>query len=198
MHRRHWHICCRRKTSGFPFQVRVTHQVGIVIAGIVRYFLTRPGRFVKRLLRAFQFDLRYYQPGIIAVKFIYFPDESAVFDAIPSFFDQWPQAQCVQHLAGMGDRNRVFVFVARGAFGVALEIKERLELNLLEEKVFNLDELIERKVDYGKSFICVGQPEGCDRKCSVSLIVLDGKKIPFGGACNKYYEYKKTKSKCKD
>ena len=82
-----------------------------------------------------------------------------------------------------------------GAFGVALEIKERIELNLLEEQLYNLDELIDRKVDYGKPFVCVGMPEGCDRKCSISLIVLDGKKIPFGGACNKYYEYKKTKSK---
>ncbi len=82
-----------------------------------------------------------------------------------------------------------------GAFGVALEIKERLELNLLEEESFNLNELINRKVDYSKPFVCVGMPEGCDRKCSISLIVLDGKKIPFGGACNKYYEYKKTKAK---
>jgi predicted CoA-substrate-specific enzyme activase len=74
-----------------------------------------------------------------------------------------------------------------GAFGVALEIKKRLELNLIEEQTFDLDELINRKVEYGKSFICAGGAEKCDRKCSVSIIHINGKKYPFGGACNKYY-----------
>jgi predicted CoA-substrate-specific enzyme activase len=74
-----------------------------------------------------------------------------------------------------------------GAFGVALEIKKRLELNLMDVQFFNLDELINRKVDYGKSFICAGGAEKCDRKCSVSIIQINGKKYPFGGACNKYY-----------
>ncbi len=74
-----------------------------------------------------------------------------------------------------------------GAFGVALEIKKRLELNLIEEQIFDLDELINRKVDYGKSFVCAGGAEKCDRKCSVSIIHINGKKYPFGGACNKYY-----------
>lgn len=74
-----------------------------------------------------------------------------------------------------------------GAFGVALEIKKRLELNLMEEQTFDLDELLNRKVDYGKSFVCAGGAEKCDRKCSVSIIHIKGKKYPFGGACNKYY-----------
>lgn len=74
-----------------------------------------------------------------------------------------------------------------GAFGVALEIKKRLELNLIEEQQFDLDELINRKVEYGKSFICAGGAEKCDRKCSVSIIHIKDKKYPFGGACNKYY-----------
>lgn len=78
-----------------------------------------------------------------------------------------------------------------GAFGVALEIKQRLALNLLEEQIFNLDDLINRTVGYGKSFICKGQPEGCDRKCSINIVQVEGKKIPFGGACNKYYLDKK-------
>ncbi len=79
-----------------------------------------------------------------------------------------------------------------GAFGVALEIKQRIALNLLEEQAFDLDELINRTVGYGNSFICKGQPEGCDRKCNINIIHLDGKKIPFGGACNKYYLDKKS------
>jgi predicted CoA-substrate-specific enzyme activase len=74
-----------------------------------------------------------------------------------------------------------------GAFGVALEIKKRIELNLMQQQEFALEELITRKVEYGKSFICAGGAEKCDRKCSVSIIQLKGKKYPFGGACNKYY-----------
>jgi predicted CoA-substrate-specific enzyme activase len=79
-----------------------------------------------------------------------------------------------------------------GAFGVALEIKEKIALNFLEEQTFDLNELINRTVGYGKSFICKGQPEGCDRKCNINMILLEGKKIPFGGACNKYYLDKKA------
>ena len=74
-----------------------------------------------------------------------------------------------------------------GAFGVALEIKERISLNLLEKQYFTLDELIKRKVGYGKPFLCKGLAEKCDRKCKISLVILDDKKIPFGGSCNKYY-----------
>lgn len=74
-----------------------------------------------------------------------------------------------------------------GAFGVALEIKERMALHLMEEQTFDLNELIGRTIEYGNTFICKGQPEGCDRKCPIIMIVIDGKKIPFGGACNKYY-----------
>jgi predicted CoA-substrate-specific enzyme activase len=74
-----------------------------------------------------------------------------------------------------------------GAFGVALEIHQRLDLDLMQEQEFVLDTLIERTVNYGDTFICKGHPEGCDRKCAINIILLDGKKIPFGGACNKYY-----------
>ncbi len=74
-----------------------------------------------------------------------------------------------------------------GAFGVALEIKNRINLGLIEKTNFNLTELIDRKVNYDKSFICAGGAEKCDRKCSISLIRIDDKKYPFGGACDKYY-----------
>ena len=74
-----------------------------------------------------------------------------------------------------------------GAFGVALEIKNRLNLSLMEEKNFTIDSLIDRQVHYEKSFICAGGTEKCDRKCEISLFRIDGKKYPFGGACNKYY-----------
>lgn len=74
-----------------------------------------------------------------------------------------------------------------GAFGVALEVKKRIELGLLKKKNFSLTELINRKVEYDKEFVCAGGKEKCDRKCQVSIIKIEGQKIPFGGACDKYY-----------
>lgn len=74
-----------------------------------------------------------------------------------------------------------------GAFGVALEVKEKIELGLLKEKEFNLEELAERDVVYRKPFICKGGKERCDRKCVINMIEIKGDKYPFGGACNKYY-----------
>lgn len=74
-----------------------------------------------------------------------------------------------------------------GAFGVALEIKERLILGASSKKTFNLKILADRAVDYGRSFVCAGSPDGCDRKCSITNIKLENKNYPFGGSCNKYY-----------
>ena len=62
-----------------------------------------------------------------------------------------------------------------GAFGVALEIKKRIELGFIQEQNFDLDGLINRKVEYGKSFICAGGAEKCDRKCSIAIIEIENK-----------------------
>jgi len=74
-----------------------------------------------------------------------------------------------------------------GAFGVAKEIKNLIKLGLLKEKKFDLKELASRVVEYGEPFICKGGKEKCDRKCKISMIKINNKKMPFGGACNKYY-----------
>ncbi|NQT11005.1 MAG: activase, partial [Desulfobacteraceae bacterium] len=74
-----------------------------------------------------------------------------------------------------------------GAFGVALEVKKRIESGLMEKKNFDLNALLNREVQYGKSFICKGGKEKCDRRCNIAIIKLEGKKYPFGGACNRYY-----------
>ncbi len=81
-----------------------------------------------------------------------------------------------------------------GAFGVALEVKEKINLGLLEKKKFDLKELAAREVKYKKPFICPGGKEKCDLKCSVNLIEIEGKTFPFGGACNKYYSVNKKKN----
>jgi len=78
-----------------------------------------------------------------------------------------------------------------GAFGVALEVKEKINLGLLAKKEFDLKELAEREVNNKKPFICPGGSEKCDLKCSVNLIQIENKTYPFGGACNKYYSITK-------
>ncbi|MEI6598765.1 MAG: hypothetical protein WCL22_07020, partial [bacterium] len=54
-------------------------------------------------------------------------------------------------------------------------------------KEFDLNHLATREVIAGKSFVCHGTAEHCDRRCEISMIEIEGKKFPFGGACNKYY-----------
>jgi len=74
-----------------------------------------------------------------------------------------------------------------GAFGVALEVKKRIEMGLIQKSRFDLKVLSDREVTYGKSFICKGGKEKCDRRCEIAVIELEGTKYPFGGACNRYY-----------
>ncbi|MEW5821614.1 MAG: acyl-CoA dehydratase activase [Cyanobacteriota bacterium] len=74
-----------------------------------------------------------------------------------------------------------------GAFGVALEINKRIKLGLMKKKEFQLESLIKRSVNYSGDFICKGTSENCDRKCNIKIINIENKNIPFGGACNKYY-----------
>ncbi len=74
-----------------------------------------------------------------------------------------------------------------GAYGVALEIANMLETGVLEESAFDLATLAGREVGYGRNFVCQGASEHCDRRCEISIIEIEGRKLPFGGACNKYY-----------
>jgi predicted CoA-substrate-specific enzyme activase len=74
-----------------------------------------------------------------------------------------------------------------GAFGVAMELKNRIETGLAKRGAFDMQELAGREIEYGKSFICAGGKEKCDRGCEINMLVLNGRKFPFGGACNKYY-----------
>jgi len=74
-----------------------------------------------------------------------------------------------------------------GAFGVALEIKNRIKLGFIEKGNYELSELVNRKFDHVKDFICAGGSEHCDRKCKIAIIRVGEKKYPFGGACSKYY-----------
>jgi predicted CoA-substrate-specific enzyme activase len=74
-----------------------------------------------------------------------------------------------------------------GAFGVALEVKKRIDNGLMSESRFDLQTLVDRDVQYGKTFVCKGGKEKCDRRCEIAMITVEGEKYPFGGACNRYY-----------
>ena len=74
-----------------------------------------------------------------------------------------------------------------GAYGAALFVQKQMEQGLLPPAVFDLAILMNREVRYGEPFICKGAKEKCDRRCEIAVLDLEGKKYPFGGACNKYY-----------
>ena len=74
-----------------------------------------------------------------------------------------------------------------GAFGVALEVKKRIDSGLMESGSFDLQTLVDREVAYKKPFVCGGGKEKCDRRCEIAMIEIEGRKYPFGGACNRYY-----------
>lgn len=78
-----------------------------------------------------------------------------------------------------------------GAFGVALEAKKRMAAGLIKEKRFDLEVLQNREVIYDKTFVCKVDKEKCDRRCEISVIEVEGKKYPFGGACNRYYNLRR-------
>ena len=73
-----------------------------------------------------------------------------------------------------------------GAFGVALELERRMEQGLIESAAFDLEELANREVVRLDPFVCNGGKEGCDLKCSIARIEIDGELFPFGGICNRY------------
>jgi len=74
-----------------------------------------------------------------------------------------------------------------GAFGVALEVKKRIDLGLLKRTSFNLNVIAKTQVEYGRSFNCPGSKEKCDLGCQINIIKFHNKTFPFGGVCNKYY-----------
>jgi len=74
-----------------------------------------------------------------------------------------------------------------GAYGVALEVQNRIEQGLMRKSVFSLAGLVERDVEYKEPFTCKGGKEKCDIGCEICRVAIEGKVYPFGGACNRYY-----------
>ena len=79
-----------------------------------------------------------------------------------------------------------------GAFGAALEIRNRISKGFIKKNKFDLKKLAQRSMIYGRTFVCQGGKEKCDRRCHIALVELDGGKYPFGGACNRYYNQRQN------
>ena len=73
-----------------------------------------------------------------------------------------------------------------GAFGVALAVKHKIAAGLLTEQHFDLEQLTVRQVRHHRHFVCGGGRQGCDRRCTIALVEIDGRRYAFGGACNRY------------
>ncbi|MDA8336432.1 MAG: acyl-CoA dehydratase activase [Peptococcaceae bacterium] len=73
-----------------------------------------------------------------------------------------------------------------GAYGIALMVREKIRSGSVGEKEFDLDQLIARDADYREPFTCRGGNTGCDRKCLISRIKIEGRTYPFGGICGLY------------
>ena len=61
--------------------------------------------------------------------------------------------------------GRMAAVLLMGAFGVALEAKDRLRRGVLDRGEFDLADLAAREVERLKPFICRGGAEKCDRGC---------------------------------
>ncbi len=80
-----------------------------------------------------------------------------------------------------------------GAFGAALEVKKRIHSGLMQAGHFDLAVLAERQCEYGRSFVCKGGAERCDRRCEIARITIEGQVYPFGGACNRYDNLRRSR-----
>ncbi len=80
-----------------------------------------------------------------------------------------------------------------GAFGAALEVKKRLSNGQLHPTHHDLAELADRTVVYKQPFRCKGGKEPCDRRCEISRIRVNQRTYPFGGACNRYENMRRSR-----
>ena len=83
-----------------------------------------------------------------------------------------------------------------GAFGVALDTRDRLAHKSVEPQVIDCKKLIARDAVREGTFVCAGGSSGekCDRKCEIARIRVDGKMFAFGGACDRYYSQRFNKT----
>jgi len=75
-----------------------------------------------------------------------------------------------------------------GCFGVALLAKRKHAEGQLEETKFDIEEVLSREIGYERVFAC----EACENLCPIQVLNLGGRKIMFGGRCNKFANMRKV------
>ncbi len=75
-----------------------------------------------------------------------------------------------------------------GAFGVALLSQQKHAAGELSAGDYSLDELIARKIENGKTFLC----QACENRCPIRTLIVSGHRTFFGGRCNKYANLRKA------
>ncbi|MBF0321948.1 MAG: hypothetical protein HQL62_03210, partial [Magnetococcales bacterium] len=73
-----------------------------------------------------------------------------------------------------------------GALGVALQIERRLRDATMAAGHFDLQKLADKEIHITRHFTCPGTQMACDRHCDIAVFEVEGHRVPFGGACNKY------------
>ncbi|MFX0075349.1 MAG: acyl-CoA dehydratase activase, partial [Candidatus Hermodarchaeota archaeon] len=69
-----------------------------------------------------------------------------------------------------------------GSVGSALMARDLLRNKEIEERKFELRDLLEGEMNIKSQFIC----NSCENKCAIQNISIRGKSYPFGGLCSKY------------
>jgi len=75
-----------------------------------------------------------------------------------------------------------------GCFGVALLAGRKHAEGLLDEANFDIDELLTREIGYERVFTC----KACENLCAIQELKVGGRKVMFGGRCNKYANMRKS------
>ncbi len=76
-----------------------------------------------------------------------------------------------------------------GCFGVARLALQKHAEGLLDKGDFDLDGLIDKAIDYGKSFTC----KACENLCTIRRLIVGDKRYPFGGRCSLYTNQRKKR-----
>jgi predicted CoA-substrate-specific enzyme activase len=76
-----------------------------------------------------------------------------------------------------------------GCFGVARLVLRKREEGLIESGDFDIDSLIDKRIEYRKEFTC----KSCENRCSIRRLAVGEHVYPFGGRCSLYTNQRKNR-----
>ncbi|MBW1897447.1 MAG: hypothetical protein JRI61_00130, partial [Deltaproteobacteria bacterium] len=81
-----------------------------------------------------------------------------------------------------------------GSVGAALMVNSLLRIGDIEEKRYNLENLVEGKMEAKGAFRC----KSCENRCEIRRIGIRGKIYPFGGLCSRHEIFRHKGDETKD